>query len=301
MRFKGLDLNLIWALQVLMEERNVTAAARRMHLSQPAMSGALSRLREYFDDDLIVAVGRNMVPTARGEQLYRESRGLLEEIDRIVSETVTLDVATLDKSFRIAASDYASQVVLAPLVRYLAEVAPCVRIEIIAPSQEAERAFQNGDVDMLIYPAPYTLDAHPSEPLFTDTMTVVGWRENPAMHQPMTQESFLAHQHVIVGSDSHRGFPEQQLKSLKRNMNRAVVATTFHLVGSLLVGTQRLALLHGRLAHLQARSLPLAVADNPFGFEPFEECLQVHAARLSDPTLQWLREAIFSVVREQIV
>lgn len=77
MRFKGLDLNLVVALDILLQERSVSRAAERLKLSQPAVSAALARLREYFADDLLVSIGRSMIPTAYAESLWPIARGLL--------------------------------------------------------------------------------------------------------------------------------------------------------------------------------------------------------------------------------
>src|SRR5215831_9721072 len=106
MRFNGLDLNLLLAFQVLLEERNVTRAARRLNISQPAMSAALSRLREYFQDDILTVQGKQMHPTAQAESLAGPVRKFLADLDALLTRSAAFDPSTTQRTFRLVASDY---------------------------------------------------------------------------------------------------------------------------------------------------------------------------------------------------
>src|SRR4051812_31516925 len=120
MRFKGLDLNLLLALQVLLEERSVTRAARRLNVSQPAMSAALARLRDYFDDELLVAHGKRMHPTAHAERLAGPVAQLLGDIDGLLTANARFDPRETRRRFVIVASDYITTAVIGPLTQRLA-------------------------------------------------------------------------------------------------------------------------------------------------------------------------------------
>ncbi|HSI16835.1 MAG TPA: LysR family transcriptional regulator, partial [Sphingomonas sp.] len=106
MRFQGLDLNLLVALDVLIEERSVSRAAERLHLSQPAMSAALRRLRDYFNDPILAAHGKKMIPTPHALRLRGALRTLLTDVERMVSLSTQFDPATSQRRFRIGTSDY---------------------------------------------------------------------------------------------------------------------------------------------------------------------------------------------------
>ncbi|MGD4540209.1 LysR family transcriptional regulator, partial [Xanthomonas citri pv. citri] len=106
MRFERLDLNLLVALDVLIAERSVSAAAKRLHLSQPAVSGALNRLREFFRDDLLVQVGRQMVLTPKADELADPVRDALLLIRTRITQPAGFDPATAEREFTIVASDY---------------------------------------------------------------------------------------------------------------------------------------------------------------------------------------------------
>src|SRR5215469_8739208 len=150
MRFNGLDLNLLLAFQVLLEERNVTRAARRLNISQPAMSAALSRLREYFQDDILTVQGKQMHPTARAQSLAGPVHKFLADLDALLTRSATFDPATTQRTFRLVASDYITAAVIGPLTQRLMRLAPCVRVEIMLPCEEAAQLVMEGQADLVI-------------------------------------------------------------------------------------------------------------------------------------------------------
>lgn len=130
MRFKGLDLNLVVALDILLQERSVSRSAERLKLSQPAVSAALARLRDYFNDELLVSIGRSMIPTAYAESLWPIARDLLAKADLLIDTSSTFDPATSQRRFRISASDFIQTVLIAPALRALQTVAPGVSMDV---------------------------------------------------------------------------------------------------------------------------------------------------------------------------
>jgi DNA-binding transcriptional LysR family regulator len=180
MRFKGLDLNLLAAFDVLLESRSVSAAARQMNLSQPAMSAALTRLRDYFADDLLVAQGKRMYPTAFAEALVPQVRETLRTVEAMLATTSRFDPAATQRTFRLVASDYVVTAVLAPVLQALPRLAPGLRIELVLPSDAAQSDLRDGRADLLIAPEQFILSDHPSELLCEERHVVVGWADNPA-------------------------------------------------------------------------------------------------------------------------
>ncbi|MEC4511813.1 LysR family transcriptional regulator, partial [Klebsiella pneumoniae] len=106
MRFNKLDLNLLVALDALLSEQNISRAAEKIHLSQSATSNALARLREYFDDELLVQVGRKMEPTPRAEALKDAVRDILVRVDATVAAQPEFGPAQANRLFRLFVSDY---------------------------------------------------------------------------------------------------------------------------------------------------------------------------------------------------
>src|SRR5262249_10526208 len=122
-------LNLLVALEALLVEESVGRAVRRVGLSQPAMSHALGRLRELVGDPLLVRVGASMQPTLRAESMREPLREALEQV-RGVLRSEAFEPARSARTFRLLMSDYASGVMLAPLLLRLQREAPGVRVEV---------------------------------------------------------------------------------------------------------------------------------------------------------------------------
>ena len=198
MRFKGLDLNLLIALDALLTERNVSVAARKVFLSQSAMSGALARLREHFGDELLVPLGRKMVLTSAAELLAEPLRQLVLQIEVTVGTSLRFDASTSTRAFVVHASDYVTEVVLSRVVPMVAQEAPGVVLEIVPPSNDPAGALESGDVDLLITPDSYASGHHPTELLYEEQHVVVGWRENPALAVPLTVDTFFSLGHVVT-------------------------------------------------------------------------------------------------------
>jgi len=133
MRMKGFDLNLLVALDALLSEQNVSRAAERLNLSQPAASAALARLRTYFQDDILSVSGRRMLPTAHADSLAPLLADAMQAVERLLSTSAEFDPATSQRTFRIVASDYITTVLLTPLLPKLERLAPRVRLELHLP------------------------------------------------------------------------------------------------------------------------------------------------------------------------
>ena len=134
MRFKGLDLNLLLALDVLLDEQSVSRAAERMNVSQPAMSAALMRIREYFADPILQQHGKRMIPTAHAIRMRPKLKELLRDLDVLISESSQFDPAKSERRFRIGTSDYLLAVLFPAVTQEIERIAPGVRIETIQPS-----------------------------------------------------------------------------------------------------------------------------------------------------------------------
>ena len=294
MRFNGLDLNLLSAFQTLMEERSVTRAARRMNLSQPAMSAALDRLRHYFQDELLVAQGKQMFPTVHAESLIGPVRQVLADLDTLLISSALFDPATTHRSFRIVASDYITASVIGPLTQRLADTAPGVRFEILLPSEDAAQLVMAGKADLLISPDDFVTQDQPAELLCEERQRVIGWSGNPVFATGLGEPEFdrLGHVAVHFGSNRVPSFADRQIDRMGRHRTVEITCGCFTMVPWLICGTQRIAVMHERLAVQMATTFPLALAAMPFAFPVMREMLQYHRARETDEGLRWLRSEL---------
>ena len=289
MRLDRFDLNLLVAFHMLLEERSVTAAAGRLNVTQSAMSASLKRLRDAFQDEILVLHGRTMVPTPRALALAPEIGRAIVMLRSLISSSAGFDPRTSERSFRIAASDYITSVLIAPLCRELRDEAPEVRFDISLPTDATSHRLAKGDFDLALTPEEFVDPEHPTDLLFEECHVVVGWEANPLLAGALTFERFMAAGHVAVQIVGRNTFIENILsqKGIARRIE--VIAPSFIQVPWLLAGTMRLALMHERLAHLMAPGLGLKVVEPPFAVPRMREVMQYHSTRERDEGLVWLR------------
>ena len=300
MRFKGLDLNLVVALDILLQERSVSRAADRLKLSQPAVSAALARLRDYFNDELLVSIGRSMIPTAYAESLWPIARDLLAKADLLIDTSSSFDPATSQRRFRVSASDFIQTVLISPALRALHDAAPRIGMDVGPTGPASLTQFENGEIDCIISPEQYASPAHPFRPLFADRHVVVGWRGNPAMHRPLDLDTFLALGHVAVriGSGRELSFAEKQMLPYIDQRRIEVTSSTFSGVPLMLPQTQRIAVLQERLAASFCAAFDLVMQPLPFDMPPLCEVVQYHSSRANDAGITWLIGLFERVVAE---
>ncbi len=294
MRFKGLDLNLIVTLSVLLEERSVSAAARRLHLSQPATSAALGRLRSFFDDAILITLGKSMYPTPFAESLRPQLREFLRAAEDIITVSSTFEPGSSQRTFTVVASDSVISSLFVPLLDRLSVEAPSVGFDFIFPGPSSQTQFNRGDVDLMISPEGFVGGDHPTELLFEEQHVVVGWRDNPVFAEAVTEEAFFARPHVVVAIGPSRtlSFADRQVERLGRSRRIEVAVPAFSMAPPLLVGTDRLALMHERLAVTMARQLPIAYTPLPFALPPLRQMLHHHGSRTHDDGVRWLADEL---------
>ncbi|WP_313803895.1 LysR family transcriptional regulator [Sphingobium sp.] len=294
MRFDRLDLNLLVALDALLCERSVSLAADRICLSQSATSSALGRLREYFADDLLVQKGRQMVLTARAEGLVDPVRAVLEQIRSTIAVPPPFDPATSDRTIRIMASDYITEVLLASAMTDLQQQAPGMRFEVQSLTEVLLESLERGAIDLLIT-IDYAISAdHPSQILFEDDYVVVGWNGNPAMAMPMTKELYFELGHVTArfGRARVSAFEDWFVRRQKRPRRVEIVTHSFLSLPGLVIGSNRIATMHRRLATRMAGYLPLTLREVPMDIPPIREAIQWHISSNNDPAIRWVVERI---------
>lgn len=292
MRLDNFDLNLLVAFEVLLEERNVTRAARRLHVTQSAMSASLKRLRESFQDDLLLQHGKKMIPTQHALNLAPEVSSALMRLKSLIATSTRFDPATSRRRFHISASDYVTTVLIGRLIEHLQMEAPDIRLNLSLPSSQSTAGLEAGDIDLLLTPDEFMISDHPRELLFEERHVIVGWRNNPVIRAPITQATFLDCGHVAVQISNQDTFIEAILLKMFPERRIEVAAQSFIQVPWLLRGTNRLSVMHERLAKVTAPMFDLAIVEPPFPLPLMREMMQSHVARANDEGLAWLRERI---------
>lgn len=290
-RFHKLDLNLLVALDALLTERSITRAAERLHLSQSAMSNSLGRLREYFEDELLVQVGRQMEPTPRAEVLSEAVRDVLLRIETSVAAQPRFDCTTSDREFRLFVSDYSMTVLMPHALELAAKMRSTVRFNLLPQVQNPSRPLERGEADLLVIPKAFCSPEHPTEIVYDDSFVCVVWAGSRHAREPMTFERYAeaAHAVMLPVSTSQPAFESWFVQ--RYGLSRRIELTTYSFAAlpHLVVGTELVATMHTRLARLLAPALPVTLLPMPIPMPPLEQAMQWHKYRSTDPGLSWLR------------
>lgn len=296
MRFDNFDLNLLVALDALLDEQSVTRAARRLNLTQSAMSAALARLREALKDDILVPNGRQMLATSHARSLAPAVSEALAGLRTLLSGATAFDPATSTREFTIAASDYVTTVLIAPMLARLKEEAPGIKLRLSLPSSASLSRLVDGHLDFIMTPEKFLSSDHPTKVLFCENHVVIGCKDNPVFRNKMTEEVFYSCGHISVEIVGTKTFIDAALADMGDRRRVEVIAPSFTLVPQMLPGTNLLALMHERLATSFIKMLPLAIAPVPFQVPVMEEMVQYHRARANDPGLMWLLQRFLNPV-----
>jgi len=303
LHFRGLDLNLLVALDALLDERSVTAAGRKLHLSQSATSSALGRLRRHFGDKLLISVGRHMELTPYGLKLSGAVRAILLQIDASLKAPAAFDPLSSTRRFTIAASDYAVNVLLLEVQRRCARQAPDISLEIQPVHEGALTALHRGEIDLLILPDRYRLESCPAEILFRDRLVCVTAADNRTAPESLTLAQFKAADHVVFQPEAGHviAFDTWLRQHYHFEPRVKLSLPSYSLLPLAVIGTERLATLPARLAKLYAATLPIRIIEPAFPMPPMVEILQWHAAHADDFGLQWLRRMIDGIADELLL
>jgi LysR family nod box-dependent transcriptional activator len=292
MRYQRLDLNLLVALRALLTERNVTRAAQRMHVTQSAMSGILSRLREYFEDPLIVQVGRRMDLTPLGASLLAPVSDLLVRIDATLGTRPEFDPASTRRRFSVMASDYVVTVLLADVLRRVHQEAPGVAIELRLPSRDSALQLEGGELDLLITPEAFTATGQATVQLFEDDYCAVADRANASVQEALSLAQYSALRHVCYESQGKPFFETWFERAHGEIRQVEITAHSFQMLPMLVLGTKRIATMHRHMAERLAVTMPIKLVRLDFHVPHILEVLQWHKHREMDPGSQWLRRLI---------
>lgn len=284
----SIDLNLLVTLDVLLTEGSVTVAARRLHLSQSAVSRALAKLREMFDDELFVRTGQGMRPTRRALELAAPLRRALTQLGAVLDSRERFDPTVATRSFEIAALDYTQLTLLAPWTTALPATAPNVDVVIRQLSIHSKRDLEAGDLDLYIAPRTRTVAGVVWTPLHDDDYTCVVWSENPVRR--LTRKRFASMDHVLVAPrERPGGIVDRVLAEHALSRRVCVQVSNFASAPDLLIGTQRVATLPRRLAELFVARHPLRILEAPVPLPRTMLHLGWHEIHRDDPGHAWLR------------
>lgn len=304
MNIEQLDINLFKALVAIYEERQVTAAAERLGITQPGLSQALSRLRELTGDELFVRRPNGMVPTAAAEDLYARVRPGLSLIQEGLERTDLVDPERLERTFLLGMNDYGASIFLPTLIRRMRRTAPMVRLKTRHYAHGTQYGdLRAGNIDLSVTVTETPPGWSSIEPLFEETAMAVADAENPLIAAErggvLPLEAYLACPHVIMAPDGlDRNWVDEQLADL--GLGRTIQHTVPHFLAipPILRGTELITTAPRRIALALADHAGLVAYELPFEV-PKHRIVQVWAKRRDrDPQLRWLRAELHAAAAE---
>ncbi|MFC0512325.1 LysR family transcriptional regulator [Asaia spathodeae] len=293
---RTLDLNLLRALDMLLEEGSVTRTAERLGVTQPAVSNMLTRLRDHFGDPLLVRTQRGMTPTTRALDLVSPLKRILCEISTLCQPDA-FDPVSASFVVSVAATDYALQVVLLPFIARLRHEAPGITVAVY-PLHDCrlQEQLEKGQLDMaLITPETCPPDML-SLTLFHEEYICAARKNHPDANGQMTLDQYCAADHIIVSYEGGQlcGATDRQLKALGRRRRVALSVPNFLALPELLLKTDLITMAPRRLL-LGRRDLALFPPPSPLTVPGFDKILAWHCRTDSDPRYRWVREQLRSM------
>ncbi|MDF1644156.1 MAG: LysR family transcriptional regulator [Pseudomonadales bacterium] len=304
------DLNLLLYLDALLREQNVTRAAQQLGISQPALSNGLKRLRELFDDPLLIRSREGMTPTERAIELQPQVREVLSQISSILQPEQQFIPAESQRVFRVMASDYAEATLFPALVKRMRELAPRIVLDILTPSDISFRDLEQGKVDMAINRFDHMPESFHQVTVWRDSFSCLLNRNNPAV-AALDLDTYLESSHIWVSKTgigvgfgmrpdkpSGLGWIDQALSQMghKRNIS---IFTRHYQVPALIIGDNDLiATLPSKVAQLQINNPEIVILDPPFDVPEFELKMAWSPLLHHNAAHRWLRSTINEVAAQ---
>ncbi|WP_335945126.1 LysR family transcriptional regulator [Pseudomonas sp. G166] len=296
MRYRRLDLNLLVAFEALLSECSVSRAAERLHLGQSATSSALGRLREHFNDPLLVQMGRRLEPTALASELLPKVREALALTREIIDAPVHFEPASCTRLFTLVASDYLMTVLLPAVSRELARVAPGVRLRLrdLPMPREGDVVSEALDYrrsDVVIVPQRRLNPAYPQVPLLSDQLCCIVCAQQAQFAEGLSLADYCAAEHVVreFADGRNLAMDAVHLRELGIERRVGVALESFALIPEFIVGSARVATVFSRQAEIFAKRHALRIYPTPLVFPAAVQILQWHPYQTRDPALAWFR------------
>lgn len=295
----GLDLNLLTVFDALWREGNVTRAAERLGLGQPAVSSALARLRAAFGDELFVRTPTGIAPTARAHRIAEEVGQALEHVTRALTAEERFDPARSHRTFSIAASDYADIVILPRLMRRVRAEAPHVDLRIVSLGwTEAAERIDRGQVTLGIFqerPIPKRLSL---APLYCERFVCIARAGHPDIGSSLDAETYATLPHAVFSLTGEPAGPlDRALREAGVTRRSALTVAHFSALEAIVRDTDLIATVAGRIAAHFAVHGGVAVHGLPVPLPGWTLALYWSRRDDADPGCSWLRSLIRDVCR----
>lgn len=299
MQLSRVDLNLFTIFDAIYRDGGITPASKRLHLSQPAVSHALARLRELLDDPLFERRGHEMVPTPLARSIAAGVAGSLDGLEQLLKRTGRFDPGTSQRAFTIAMREVNELSFLPALIERLGREAPNVDIAVVRiDRRDLEEDLQSGAIDVAFdVELPLSHDVR-RELVTSDALAVLARKDHPSIRGTLPTEIYLAMEHVLV-TGRRRGGGYEDIALGRLGMSRRIRVRCQHYAAACEIVTRSdlLATLPRGQAEIGSRQSGNQLLPFPVTIPPLEMFLYWHANVDADPGSQWLRQILLGLLR----
>jgi DNA-binding transcriptional LysR family regulator len=297
------DLNLLVVLRTLLETRSVTKTAERSGMSQPAVSRALAKLRQIFDDALLVKAGTVMRPTVRGSELLDPVHKALAGVSDVLANRPPFDPSSTERAFRIATTDYGATVILPRLTELMFSAAPKASLEIAPVDGQTFKSLGEVNVDLAFYsdnPLPPNLR---TRDLFRERFACLLRAGHPAISHPeqgrMRLKDYVAFSHILVTVVGGRTGPVDKALAALGHSRHVAVRIPYFATAALVASSSDLILTIPRRAAESFSNDRLRLVEPPLELPNFGYRMVWHERTHAEPDHAWLRRLILRAVRSE--
>ena len=304
MSFLSLDLNLLRIFDAVMSERNLTRAANRLAMSQPAVSNALRRLRDSLGDELLIRTAHGVRPTPHAEELWPAVRRALSDLEAAMAPQ-TFDVSKTQATFRMAMADATAALWLPALVRAIERTAPGVNVRMVQlTTRDPRPMLLRGDIDLSIgfFPGLVAQLAGEAdtpirhELLYSGQYVCVMRQHHPLARAELTLDTFCSANHLLVSfSGRAHGLVNDALERLGRERRILLTVNQFFTAGRVVANSDLLMVLPRHLIAATGMSTELIAKDIPFELPPVQVDMLWHQRDARSPAHKWLRDHLTEV------
>lgn len=299
-RLSSADLNLLPVFQVLLEERNVTRAAGRLNLTQPAISRNLTRLRQLFNDPLFTRTPKGLAPTPRAQVLALQLQQSLQDLSQLIEPAIFIP-AQATSNFRLATTDYGAQVLLPSVIQRLRVEAPLVNLEIIPWHESLLHQLDQQDIDLATCTVADVPAAVHGRGVGSDRFVCVVREGHPLIEQGLDLERYVSLPHALITmGGSRKGAIDHILD--QQGLKRRIALRVPHFVAALalvaqsdLILTVPYGLAYSCAAQYQLKILPFPMDQNDFTYS-----IIWHERHQKDPGHIWLRQLVFEQLTQTL-
>ncbi|WP_434778143.1 LysR family transcriptional regulator [Neisseria sp. Ec49-e6-T10] len=290
---QSLDLNLLKALDALLDERNVTRAALKLSLTQPAVSSMLNRLRYKFNDPLFIRVPHGMVPTDRALALAGPVKQILADINDLV-QPIQVNPEQLHTTFNVAANDNDMSAIGVPFVLALKKIAPHVKVAFLSYHKvDIQLMLERGELDLILTSSDNSPLSLHSRIFYQERYVCVMRQDHPAAKSgKLTLDTFCSLEHILVSHNGGQfaGVTDEALTKIGRSRNVSLSVTSFLLLPSILQKSDFIAVAPERITRDFDH---LAIIEPPIDIQGYTKIMAWHERSHRDPIQQWLRNLMW--------